>query len=284
MRLITPRTLTATYTHPSKDPWTAVQLYQTALTYPDDWGAQRVATAINSDTEVPFEGVTRGELRAWVDGDGQPDAARALEVAREHGWLTDGWTPTTRALAVLVICGYVCGSLRTETYVPTWSPTDPRTEATITDALTEVGCDATHISRASTTQADEYRPTRQASVLGRALAVAGMPVGDKNATTVTGLPEWVTAAPDDLKATVARCTVLERGITYPEKATRRIQTDREPQYFADLATLLREVTGEAVTASPAGVTISAAAVDALGVERPTDESAESLDDTAETAK
>jgi ketosteroid isomerase-like protein len=100
-----------------------------------------------------------------------------------------------------------------------------------------------------------------------------MPVGDKNATTVTGLPEWVTAAPPDLKATFARYVVFERGITYPKKTTRRIQTDRGPQYFENLAALLREVTGEPVTASAAGVTISSAAVRALTAETPTNESA-----------
>lgn len=284
MRVITPRTLASTYAHPSKDPWAAVQLYQAAMAYPDDWGAQRVATAINADPNRPFEGVTRAEIRAWVDGDGMPDAARAIQVARDHEWLTEGWTPTTRALAVLVIAGYVCGSITTDTYVPTWSPTDPATETAITDALTQVGCGATHLPRASTAQADEYRPGEHASVLGRGLAVAGMPVGNKTAATVRELPAWVADSPADLKATYARLFVFERGIAYPDKATRRIQTDRGPQYFQDLAAVIRAVTGERVTVTPTGVTISAAAVRAVGAERFTNEPDDPVGDAAKMAK
>ena len=265
---LTPRALANTYTHPSKDPWTAVQLYRTAMTYPDDWGAQRVATAINTNPNLSFSGVTRSELRAWVDSDGIPDAARAIQIAREHGWLTNEWTPTTRALAVLVIGGYACGSITTETYAPTWSPDDPDTETQLTAALTQIGCDATHVTRDTPTQADEWRPDRHASVLGRALAVAGMPVGDKTAATVTGLPDWVTAAPADLKAVLARLIVADRGITYPSKATQRIQTDRGLEYFRELAALIRAVTGEAVTATATGVTVSAAAVRALNEQSP----------------
>ena len=256
---ITPHTLARTYDHPSKDPWEAVQLYELAMTYPDNWGAQRVATAINTDPDTPFRGVTRSEIRTWVDDDGMPDAARAVATARAHGWMASEWTPTTRALARLTVGNYACGSITTKTYAPSWSPDDPDTEAQLTAALTQVGCGYRHISRTARAQGDEYRPARHGTHLGRALVVAGVPIGDKNAATVTGLPAWVADAPAPLRTTLAQLIVRERSVTQHGKATRRIQTDRDQQYCADVAALLAAVSGEQVTASATGVTISAAA-------------------------
>ena len=263
---ITLHALARTYDHPSKDPWDAVQLYETALTYPNDWGAQRVATAINTDPDTPCTGVTRAELRAWIDGDGKPDAAHAVATARRHGWTATEWTATTRALAHLVVGVYVCGSISIETSAPSWSPDDLETERILTDALKTVGCGVTYVPRATQRQGDEYRPARYASHLGRALRTAGAPVGDKNATSVDALPEWIGETPSDLKTELARLFVRGRANTYPTKATRRIQTARGQQYFSDVAQLLRDVTGESVTASTTGVTISAAAVRALDLE------------------
>lgn len=262
---ITPQALASTYTRSSKDPWEVVHLYRTATAYPDDWGAQRVATAINTDPDIRFTGVTRSQIRVWVDGDGMPDAARAVATTDRYGWTANDWTATTRALATLVVGGYVCGSITTTTYAPSWSPANPDTEQRITTALAQVGCDATHVSRDSPKQGDEYRPKRHASHLGRALTVAGMPVGDKNAKSVTALPGWIDEIPEDFKLELARLIVRERGTTYPRKATRQIQTDRGPQYFQDIAKLISDVTEAAVTATPTGVTVPAAAVRALGL-------------------
>ena len=257
---ITPKALAQTYAHPSKDPWDAVRLYRIAMTYPDNWGAQRVATAINNDSENEFTGIGRSELRAWIDGDGMPDAVRAIDHAETHGWTADEWTPVTRTLAHLVIGTYVCGSISTETYVPSWSPETAVSEQLLTTALTDVGCEWTQLTRTTTQQGDECRPTTHGSQLGRALVVAGAPRGDKTATTVTGLPGWLETAPASLKRSLAQFIVRERGIQYQTKETRQIQTARSQEYFTELAGFLADVTGEPVTASTNGVTVSAAAV------------------------
>jgi hypothetical protein len=44
-----------------------------------------------------------------------------------------------------------------------------------------------------------------------------------------------------------------------------IQANRSRQYFNDVRDLIEDVTGKSVTASDSGVTISAAAVRALGL-------------------
>mgnify|MGYP000185735896 CR=1 FL=1 len=263
--LIDPKALARTYNHPSKDPWEAVQLYREAMAYSDDWGAQRVASAINSDQANDFEGISRGEVRAWVGGDSKPDAARAVDLARDFGWDAEEWTDTVRALAKLVIGVYTFGSIIERNYSPSWSPDDDESEHVIERALDTVGVGYRHVQRDDPSQGDEIRPDSHATRLGRALVVAGAPVGDKNSCSVSGLPEWVADAPMVLKMEMALLFVRGRGSRRPGKATLQIQADRPLQYFKDVAQLLEDMTGETATASDVGVTISADAVRELGL-------------------
>lgn len=55
-----------------------------------------------------------------------PDAARAVETARDLGWDADEWTETTEALAELVIGVFAFGSIIEENFVPSWIPTTHR--------------------------------------------------------------------------------------------------------------------------------------------------------------
>jgi hypothetical protein len=270
MPLVSPETLARTYNPPTdRDPWEQVQLYRQSQRYPDDWGGTRVASAINADEDQPWEGLVRSNLRAWVEGDGMPDAARAVAVAEDNGWLDDEWTPTVRAVAGLAAGIFACGSIDRTGWVPRWAPDSAMAEATIEAALERIGVGVTRVNRtanaAGERRGDELRPGQHDSVLGRALHVAGAPVGDKNSQTVTGLPEWVETAPPAVRASVAELLVRERGAQRSAKATRMIQAARPPGYFQEVADLIADVTGEQVTASDAGVTISADAVRALGL-------------------
>lgn len=264
-QLVDPPVLAATYNHPTKDPWEAVKLYREATKRPNNWGAQRVASAINSDSSNEFEGISRGEVRAWVDDDSMPDAARAVEVARDLGWDADGWTDTTEALAKLVIGVYAFGSIVEKNYVPSWSPDNEESRAEIEDALTWAGVGYQHVERDADAQGDEIRPGQHGTKLGRALVVGGAPVGDKNSQSVLGLPEWVDDAPMVLKMQLAVLFVRGRGAEQPGKATRTIRTDRGQQYFDDVARLIQDVTGESATVGEHGVTITADAVRKLGL-------------------
>ncbi len=265
MSLVDPQALAETYDHPSKDPWEAVQLYREATQYPDNWGSTRVASAINSDQSNEFEGISRSEVRAWVDDDSMPDAARAIDVARDLGWTDDDWTDTTRALATLVIGVYAFGSIGKRNYVPSWSPDDDESQADIEDALVWAGVGYQHVERDNPAQGDEIKPAQHATKLGRALVVAGAPIGDKNAETVRGLPEWIDDAPMVVKVNLALLFVRGRGSKREQRATRAIQTDRGPHYFEDVAQLIEDATGETATPSENGVTISASAVRELGL-------------------
>jgi len=196
MPLLSPAALAKTYNPPTeRNAWEQVQLYRQTQRYPDDWGAARVASAINSNDDVPYDNLARSNIRAWVDGDGMPDAARAVTVAERLGWFAEEWTPTTRALAQLVAGVFACGSIDREAWAVGWSPDSTLGRETIETTLQTVGVGAQFIERGSTSQGDEVRPRKHTSILGRALSVAGAPVGDKTADTVTGLPEWLATAP-----------------------------------------------------------------------------------------
>jgi len=264
MPLLSPADLALTYSPPAeRDGWEQVQLYRQTQRYPDNWGGQRVASAINADDKQPFENITRSNIRVWVEGDGMPDAARAVEVAEKLGWLATEWTPTTRALAQLVAGVFACGSINQQGWVPGWAVQTQRAE--LEAALIAVGVGSHWVARDSNSQANELRPAKHRSILGRALVAAGAPVGDKTADSVRGLPEWLDEAPPSVRASFAELLVAERGAVRPNRATLAIQANRSRQYFEDVRELLEDVTGESVTASDAGVTISADAVRALGL-------------------
>jgi len=266
MPLLSPQALARTYSpSPGVDAWEVVQLYRQTQRYPPEWGGQRVATQINNDDELPFDNVTRSNIRLWVEHGGTPDAARAVDVAEDLGWLADEWTPTVRALAELVAGVYSCGSITESWFSPGWAPSDPIVQATLETALDRVGVGVKHVPRESNSQADELRAREHASILGRALATAGAPVGDKNAESVGGLPDWLDDAPPPVRASVAEILVRERGVGQPDRATRQIRSNRPRKYFEDVRELVADVTGERVTASDGGVTISADAVRALGL-------------------
>lgn len=256
MPLLTERALAHTYSPaPGVDAYERVELYRESQRYPSDWGSQRVATRLD---------VSRSEIRAWVDGDGMPDAARAIEIAGKNGWLDNEWSSAVRAIAMLVAGVIACGSISQKTYAPSWSPANQITRDVVETALVDAGVGHQFVPREDG-QADEVRPLDHGSILGRALVGAGAPVGDKTAETVTGLPEWIDAAPPSVRASFVELLVRERGAVHEDKATRQINTNRSPQYFREIAALIEDVTGESATSSDNAVTISADAVRALGL-------------------
>lgn len=253
--MLTQQQLARTYSHPSKDPWEAVELYRESQRYPDDWGAQRVASKM---------GVSRSEVRAWVDGDGMPDAARAVEFAEAHGWFDDGWTPATRALARLTAAVFACGSIEKQWCRPSWTPTDPLMKQTIQQDLDTLGTGWKTIQREGT-KPDEIQPVEKASPLGRALHVLGCPIGYKNSISARALPSFLENAPAPVRTEWVELFVRERGTRHEGKATRTIQASRSRQYLDGIAQLVEDVTNESATASDDRVTISADAVRALGL-------------------
>lgn len=253
MPLLTEQALARTYDHPSvADPWEIVQQYREAMRLNPVKGS----TAIAREVDAP-----RSRVRPWLEGS-KPDAARAIGASAEHGWLAGEWTPTTKALTRLIAGVYACGSISKNVWRPTWTPDTDVVRQQIRIGLDTVGVD---VRIEDTDRTVEIWATEHGSVLGRALAAAGAPVGDKTAETVRGLPDWLDDAPPSVRADFAELLVRERGTVFPDKATRRITGSRHPAYFRDVAALLEDVASETVTWSESGVTVSADAVRALGL-------------------
>jgi len=255
MPLLSPKELARTYSPPNTaDPWERVQLYWESQEYPDNWGSRKVARRM---------GVSRGEVSRWVDGDSKPDAAHAVEFARDHGWFADTWTPTICSLGELVISIYAFGSIEREGLLPSWARTQPDNETVVETALEQVGTGFKHIENGGETP--QLRANHHASTLGRSLSVAGAPVGHKNDESVTGLPDWLDDAPDAVRESAAKLLVRGRGYESDRRDTRFIKTRRGPQYFEDVSALIEDVCGEPAPVKDHGVTVSANAVRALGL-------------------
>ena len=255
MPILEPERLARTYQYPSKDPWDAVQLYREATKFPDNWGSQRVPTRL---------GVSRGEIRAWVDGDGMPDAARAIEFGEANGWFDDEWSPSTKALARLTAITLACGSIVQENYRPSWGPNDPVVVDQLERDLDAVGVGVKHVRRDGS-KPDEVLPAKKASPLRRALHVLGCPLGFKNVDSARALPTFLDDAPAPVRMGWVELYVRERSTILDGKSTRTIQANRGRDYLDGIAALVEDVTGESATSSDRGVTISADAVRALGL-------------------
>lgn len=160
---------------------------------------------------------------------------------------------------------YAFGSIIEENDVPSWSPDNEESRTEIEDALTWAGVGYQHVHRANDTHGDEIKPGQHMSKLGRALFVAGAPVGEKTAATMQGLPDWVDDAALELRVELATLFVRGRGVEHEDKATRTIQTDRHRRYFEDVAALIEDTTGKSATASDHSLTVSADAVRDLGL-------------------
>jgi hypothetical protein len=253
--LASPKALARTYNPANRaDPWDGVDLYRETQTYPDNWGSRRVASSMD---------VSRNEISTWVDDGGKPDAVHAIDFGRDNGWFGSEWTETTTALSTLAISIFAFGSIEEETRLPNWSRTQPDNEAVVETALETVGTGHQNVTNNS--GPDMIQPAEGASFLGRALAVAGAPVGHKNDETVRQLPEWVDDAPAEARRRFALLLVRGRGTDSDRRDTRFIKTRRGGQYFADVSRLIEDVTGETANITEEGVAVSAAAVRELGI-------------------
>lgn len=197
----------------------------------------------------------------------KPDCVRGLDTARDLGILDvspDG--PTSRALAVLVGGCFACGGVARD-WVPAWTPTTDYATGRISDALSTVGVGVARRHDGEDERPTELVPAENASGFGRVLVAWGATQGDKNESSVPGLPDWILNAPGETRQSVVALFICERGTLFDGKDTVSLQTNsRSVAYRRDLATLIRSVVDSRVSAGET-VVISAAAVRALGFGR-----------------
>ncbi|WP_256546683.1 hypothetical protein [Halobellus inordinatus] len=251
--IIDEKAIARTYSHPSvADPYEIVKQYREVMRYGPDASSTRVARELS---------LPRGRVRPWLNGS-KPDAVYAIELASKLGWLDEGWTETTEGLSQLVAGIFVCGSVQEAAMSPSWTPATAIGRSRLEAALKSAGVG---IRVEDDERAEEFWPGTHPSMLGRAMVAAGAPLGEKTADSVTALPDWLDSALLSVRTGFVELLVAERAIEYPNKATRRIQTSRSASYYREVAELIQSVTGETVTYSNSGVTVSADAVRALGL-------------------
>lgn len=112
-------------------------------------------------------------------------------------------------------------------------------------------------------RADEVRPTDDASVLGRVLAVLGAPVGPK-AEQRLSVPAYLENAPAETRERFVREYLENRATTHPHIV--RFREERNDSYLRELGALIEDVSGGPVTVSGKNIHLSKAAEDGLETE------------------
>lgn len=252
--------LARTYDHPSyEDPYEAVQDYrrvQRAVANHPEKGSAALASIV----ELP-----RSRIRGWVDTESHcmPDAARAISNAHTKGWLDPTGT-TARALAALA--GHLLGGggITERNYVPSICEGRRVPPATIESVLQQLDVPTTRRHTDSDNRTTEVVPTESASLLGRTMCAWGCPVGGRD--EIDALPDLLDRIGPAGQTAFLEAYILHRGVNYPDKATTRLQGEQPQAFHQAIAKLIESVTGAAAQPSDRGVTVSAAAMRALGLD------------------
>ena len=247
-----------TYDHPSyEDAYDAVKDYRRArqaATDAPDKGSYALAETL---------GLPRARIRGWVDEntDTMPDAARALSVARDMEWLEPRGDT---ALALATIAGHLLGggSIAAGNYVPSVCEGRNVLPGEIERAFQAVGVGSTRRHERSDKRATEVLPAEYASILGRTLSAWGCPVGGRN--NIRSPPELIEYLGDAGCDAFLQAYVSHRAVTCKNKATSRLQGEQPEPFHRAIAELLSTSTAEPVSYGTRGVTVSAAAMRALG--------------------
>jgi hypothetical protein len=273
-KIISPYHLAQTYqTNGDLQPWARVQEYRRVHDYHTDH-PEKGSHAVASALDLP-----RSRIRPWVDGDARPDAVHAIDTARDLGWLNvDVDTTDGRAWTRLVAWIHAGGSLSQDDYRPTFfarsdqngSLAKPEVDV-LTTALQTVGLDYRFKNRreqrpedGSEFRATEIAPTEHRVLLGRCLASAGAPVGQKNGTHPEHLPAWLDKAGDDTQRAFARIYLLTRASVREHEPRFIIREERPDSFHRDLAQLLEDLAGaDTVSRSGHNIHIHSTGADAI---------------------
>ncbi|WP_440767496.1 hypothetical protein [Natronorubrum sp. DTA7] len=259
--LVSERALARTYNTPAyADPFDAVEDYRRVAKYASKH-PNKGSSAVASALELP-----RSRIRLWVDGDGRPDAVRAIDAAREYGWLECTYgSPEFTALNTLVSNVFSGGSIAERDYRPSFALNHRGEDSHVIDALELAGVDYQVVGDRDG-RADEARPTEHGTVLGRVLSVLGAPVGPKADQHLT-LPPYLDDAPTDVREQFVYSYLENRTIEHEGKDTLHIQEVRNRSYLEELSRLIESVAGGGVTLGERHIVISADAARALGTVR-----------------
>jgi len=208
-----------------------------------------------------FPDVSSDRIHNWIH-DSRPAVVKGLDGIEARGWFdTFPHRVAGKALCVLVVGTYACGSLASETLLPRWFPSHDDTTDELLAALDDAEIEA-NIDREGD-GAELW--VSDGHLIGRSLAALGCPVGQKSTDTVDPFPAFVFDAPDETRQTCARLFVRERGSSPgTEETIQLLLTKRSEQFIDSVIALLESVTDEPITRGET-VTVSAAAARDLDI-------------------
>lgn len=251
--ILSPYALASTYPRNGElEAWARVQEYRRVQSYCADHhekGSHAVATAL----ELP-----RSRIRPWVDGDAKPEPVRAIDTARDLGWLdVDVDTDHGHAWTRLVAWIYSGGSLTADSYQPRfYARTDDKKRFVksemdvLATALDDVGLNYRVIERTEKApeamfgdeRVNEIVVDEHATLFGRCLAAAGAHTGRKSTETPERLPEWLFDAAPETRAVWCRAVVLNRGTIREHGPALAIKEERAESYQDDVERLFTDLT------------------------------------------
>jgi len=212
-----------------------VQQYRQVIEYCADHPNAK-STAVSSALNLP-----RSRIRAWVDHNGAPDAARAVDEAHWLGWLGALDTERQVHFATLIAGVFSGGSIATELYAPSWTVDNQSVTDALETALQGIGCSVKCRHEPVDHRPAEILPERHGSLLGRVLVCMGAPLGQKATDDDLRVPPRLFDAPEEVR--VAFCEVYLRNRLSPTdgRASGPIMEDRPAMYREQLAELFQSV-------------------------------------------
>mgnify|MGYP006288833441 FL=1 len=260
--LVTERDFARTYDGGTyDDAWRAVQQYRHAVSFSvdhPDQGYTSIATKV---------GFPQSRVRSWVAAGHTPSVVSGLYAARKHGWIDISFTDNEfMGLNILVASIYSGGMIASDHWQPIFTLTESEFDSKCVTALELSGVGYTVRKESNSNRGKSVRPGEDGAILGRVLHVLGAPVGSKAHSESLSLPWYLEEAPLEVRKQFVQAYLSNRSTTSSDSHSVQIIEERSDTYREELAELIESIAGEPVTAGDRSVTISAAAVESLGLD------------------
>lgn len=238
------------------DAWKIVNQYRRATSYAarHDLKSGAASTAL---------GLPQSRIQGWIDDNRPPNVVRALNVAREKGWVGCTYTDDVFAgLNALVAKLYTSGALWEHSMRLEFWPKSPREFEEITTAFETADAEY-NLRHNDDGTVEEIRSSNDGIVLVRVLGILGAPIGKKADQELT-LPDYLEDAPDEIRRDFLRVYIGERAVGTGGQIV--VLEKRAHAYLEDLCTLIEDVTGTTAEHVDRQLTLTPDAAVDLGLE------------------
>jgi len=249
-----------TYDH-SEDPAALVDCYhefqQLRAKHPNA-GSSKLATKL---------GVSRSNIRRWVDDGAVPYVVQGLQTAETRGWISMEFdSPTFRAINRLVAWVMSSGSINGERWSVQFVVDDDQARDRLEATLALLDLETTEPDNPGTQiTGTVLSPTPDGSVLGRVLHCLGTPRGGGKQSETLRLPPYLQQAPNRHRREWLATYLNNRGRDRDtDEAWVTLGEDRPSAFKQAFIDLVNDVTGAAASISGEhDIYVSAAAAQAL---------------------